>query len=190
MVIASQTTGASSVVKPLGRCTCYIVDRADLAALAAAGTDVRIDGKFLVGNHVTIEVLADDIGEEAGRGTLVELCYAAPAVSYDAGYVLRLSAGLFYLLAFTALGVGIHERQADVAFGHDDGKQRLGFQLLAGQFAVQDVHRLSRAVATGGQRPNVGGRCGVERGTTDEVADDSWRLPAVGRKAEAQTLVV
>jgi hypothetical protein len=93
IMIASKTAGAPSVVKPLGRCTCYIVDRAYPLAFATMRTTVCIDGELLVGNHVFVKILADDIGEEAGRGTLVEFCYAAPAVSYDAGYVLRLSAG-------------------------------------------------------------------------------------------------
>ena len=121
-MIASQTTGTPSVVKPLGRCTLYIVDRTDLAALATTRTDISIDGELPVGNHALVEILADDIGEETGCRPLVEFLYATNTVLEDAGHMFRLLTGLFYLLVFAAFGIGIHEWQADVAFGHDDGE--------------------------------------------------------------------
>ena len=177
-------------MKPLGRCALYIVDRTDLAALATTGADISIDSKLLVGNHAFVKILADDIGEEARCHTLVEFLDASFTVFDDTGHVLYLSPGLINLLLFPFLCVGIHKGQADIAFGHDDREQRLGLQTLAGQFTIEDLHRLSRAVTTGGQCPDKGVVMGVERSTADEVADDSWRLPTVCREAESQSFTV
>ena len=109
IVIASQTTGTLSVMEPTGRCTCYIINRTHALTLATSGTNVNIDGEFLVGNHVFVKVLADDVGKQSGCCSLVELLDATFAFFDDAGYVFCLLASLFYLLAFTTFGVGIHK---------------------------------------------------------------------------------
>jgi hypothetical protein len=61
VVITSQTAGTLSVVQPRGRRTCDIVYRTHLAALAAAGAYVFIDGELLVSNHLLVEVSANDV---------------------------------------------------------------------------------------------------------------------------------
>ena len=60
-MVAGQTTGASVVVLPHGRCSDDIVDRTHLLALAALDTDISIDSEFLVGDHPFVEIAADDV---------------------------------------------------------------------------------------------------------------------------------
>jgi hypothetical protein len=61
VVITSQTAGTPSIVKPRGRCALNIIYRTHLAALAAAGAYVFIDGELLVSNHLLVEVSANDV---------------------------------------------------------------------------------------------------------------------------------
>ena len=71
-MIAGQTTSTSSVVNPRGRCSFNIIHGTNLRALAALDTHILINGKLLVRDHPLVEIAADDIGIESGRGTLFQ----------------------------------------------------------------------------------------------------------------------
>ena len=59
-------------MNPLGRCTFYIVHRADFRALAAVGAHILVYRELLVRHHPFVEVFADDVRIESGSGSFVE----------------------------------------------------------------------------------------------------------------------
>ena len=185
VVIAGQATGTAVVVSPGGWRSDDIVDRAHLLAFPAFDTDLRVDGEFPVGDHPLVEIVAEDVGIESGSGTLVQLLDTPLAVLDDASNMNGLPLCILDLFAGALLGVGVHEWQADIRLGHDDREQCLGLQTFVRQVLVENDHRLSHVVATGGQSPAEGGFVDVERGQADEIPYKAGWLPSVGGETEA-----
>jgi len=165
-------------VQPLGRCSLYIIYRANLLALAALDTYIGIDGKLLVVYHLGVEVVADHIGIESGSGAFHQFRHAGLLLADGADDVGQLLAGCGYLALFFLNGVGLHEWQAYIALRHDDGKLCGGFQSYLFQVFVQDGHRLAHVITTGGERPTEMALM-TELELSDKLSYQAWWLPAV-----------
>ena len=62
VVIAAETASAAAVVLPCGDAVEYDITYGALFCTSSAvGTFVGIDGELLVGNHITVEIGADDV---------------------------------------------------------------------------------------------------------------------------------
>ncbi len=124
-MVASQTTSTPSVVKPRGRCSFDIINRTDLLTLAALDTNVIVNGKLLIRNHLLVEIPADDVRIESGGGTFFQfLDTTTPFLDHldDMGYLLCCQ---FYLHSLLLLGIGLHERQTNITLRHDDREKCL-----------------------------------------------------------------
>ena len=114
VVITGQTTGTFPIVKPRGRCTFNIVNRAHLTTFATAGACVTVHSELLVSNHLLVEVGADDVGVESGSGAFLQFFDAPFAVFDDADDVVQLVSGILDLPMFFVYWVGLHEWQTDI----------------------------------------------------------------------------
>ncbi len=125
MVVTGETAGTLAVMEPLGRRTLDIVDRTDLHTLATLDADIGINHELLVSNHPFVEIATDDIGIKSRGCTLLQRHNTLPAVSDGSDNLGQLSTGVGNLRSLFLLGIRIHERQADIRLGHDDGVERI-----------------------------------------------------------------
>ena len=199
IMVAGQAGGTPSAVQPCRRCSLYVIHGAYLHAFAAPDAGIAVYGELLVGNHLLVEVVADDVRIESGSGSFLQFLDAAPAVLDDADDVVQLSPGIVYLPALFVLGIRFHEWQADVALGHDDREESLCLKRLSigrtqgwirRELAVEDGHGLAHIIAAGGQRPAEVSGFASQRQAADKTAHDSRRLPSVGGEAEPDALAL
>ena len=190
VVVAAEAAGAASVMLPAGRfLEGNLAHGTFLGAASAVDADIGVDGEFLVGNHIPVEIGTDDMAECPGRQTPLQAAVARLAVDDNLDEFVKVVPGLLRLLAFALRRVRVHERQADVAFGHDERLAALKADAFEGQFLRQHFHGQSCAVAAGAQRIGIMARCLVDGHPANELADDMGRLPPMYREAEADALL-
>ena len=70
--------------------------------------------------HLLVKVATDHIGIEAGSGSLFKF-FNSPTTCFDGiDDVCDLLFGLGYLTPLFLFRIGVHKRQTDIGFRHDD----------------------------------------------------------------------
>ena len=189
-VVAGQAVRAAAV--PPGQCRfaveADVVQRAELGAAAAAGTEGRVGREMAVGGEETVEEGAEHVTLEAGpraghhigrRGGL--------AAGYAAGHAPQGVVGPAHLVAFSCGGVGVEARQADVGVAHLHGVDGVERVAALAQGAAQQAVGAAYVVAAGQHGVNVGRDLPTRTGqTADETAHHAGQPPAVNGEDEAQ----
>ena len=125
MVVTGQATGTPAVMEPLGRSALDVVDGTDLRTLAALDAEIGIYRELPVRNHPLVEIAADDIGIEPWGGALLQRHDTLASVLDGGDDFRQLPLGIGNLTGSLLLTIRVHERQADIRLGHDDGVKRL-----------------------------------------------------------------
>ena len=122
-----------------------------LGAESATYAGIGIDSEFLVGNHLLVEIVAYDIAEEPRCRTFYDVAYAGSAVFYQFLVDEDVGGSFLTFLPFVLNGVGVHERQCHIAFGHDEAKASVEMKVFAVKFLGENIHCFPYTVAASGE---------------------------------------
>ena len=154
-MITSQTICAPLVVKPHGRCSFDVVDRTQLLAQSTLDAGLFIDPELPVGNQVLVVIATDNVGIGKWNGTLYQFLDTTLSIGYHLADMCHPLTGRLDFLVRFLVSIQMQERETDVRLRHHDGKTRIGVQPFLAQLLLEDTHRMTHIVATGGQGVDV-----------------------------------
>jgi len=193
VMVASQTASTIAVMVPDGEAIGQrnVARGAHLLALPTMDAGRSVDDELLVGDHAAVEIAAHYMAHHPRRGTFPDVRLPHFPVDNQLGELFQLLLGTSNLPLLLLGCVGVHKRQTYIALGHHQREEAGGLRQSGfAQVAVEDIHRHPNAVTTSGEGITVVVLRIVEVHLLDEVTHDSWRLPTVGGKDEANTLTL
>ena len=126
VVVAGQTVGATAIVLPAWWYSFDVVHWTASGTETAKDALLSVHPELLVSNQVLVVVAANDVGVGKGYGAFDEFLDIALAFGDNLAYMRHALSGSIDFPEGFLVGIEMEEREADIGFGHDDGKTCVG----------------------------------------------------------------